>query len=561
MSNNRQQWTNISSDSLDRHQIALRQRERALTSQEIKDKLPSMNEVPLFSIIIPVQDPPEDYLRQTLDSVLKQAYPHWELCIVNNASSASYVQTTLEENQRSDSRIKVQHFSEKQGIAATCNTALSMASGDFVCLVEHDDLLLHDTLFEIAQCILKLPETDFVYTDSAIVDSQGKLVDFFYKPDFNLEMFLCQNWLGQLSVIRRSLLAMVGGWSEGRTRKDYDLFLRCIEHSRQVSHIHKILFYYRKATTTNSATPQNQASAQDDQRMVLQDSLNRREIDGTLSDIGSFMFRIQRPFKEQERVSVIICSLGWEHDLPHVLGDFLTKKPYPEIEILLLMNPIPRGEIKSLQAKGVHFLKYEEADLLPRNLNRAAEKAQGDHLLFVFWQFKPLTENWLLNLVEQSQRTESGMVAGKLLNRQNRIATAGLALSQQGPLNLFQGDLSNSVGETNSLISPRSYQLLSGHCAMVAKPIFWQVEGFDTTYQSRFFDYDLCLRLEQIGLRNLFTPFTILQLQYGEVLDKLQERNSEDFVHFQNKWESLFGKDGNFNFALQEALLDGKKKL
>ena len=188
--------------------------------------------------------------------------------------------------------------------------------------------------------------------------------------------------------------------------------------------------------------------------------------------MGSFIYSIQRPLNKEERVSVIICTLGWELDLPHVLGDFLTKKPYPDLEILLLMDSRPGGNMKSLEAKGVHLLKYEAAETLTGNLNRAAETASGDHLLFVFWQFKPLTENWLLNLVEHSQRTESGIVAGKLFNRQYRIATAGVILSRVGPLNLFQGDPSTAVGETNSLISPRSYQLLSGHCAMVAKTGF-----------------------------------------------------------------------------------------
>ena len=557
----REQGKNYASvGSLDRRQIALQQRERALTTQEIKEKLPKMGDAPLFSILIPVQDPPQEFLRQTLDSVLNQAYPRWELCIVNDASSAPYVTDILEEFQQSDSRIKLQHSSKKQGISAASNAALAMANGDFVCLVEHDDLLLHDTLFEIAEHILRLPEIDFIYTDSAIVDTHGKLVEFFYKPDFNQEMFLCQNWLGQLSMIRHSLLTKVGGWSEGRTRKDYDLFLRCIEQAGRVSHIHKILFYYRQGPGTNSVSSENQSHAQDEQRMALQDSLNRRKIEGTLSDMGSFIFCIQRPLNKEERVSVIICTLGWELDLPHVLGDFLTKKPYPDLEILLLMDPLPGGNMKNLEAKGVHFLKYEEAETLTANLNRVAESARGDHLLFVFWHFKPLTENWLLNLVEQSQRSESGLVAGKLLNRQHRIATAGGVLSRVGPLNLFQGDPSNAVGETNSLISPRSYQLLSGHCAMVAKPVFRQVEGFDTAYQSRFFDYDLCLRLEQKGYRNLFTPFTILQLQYNEALDKSLERDSEDFIHFHDKWESIFGKDGNFNFALQEALVERKDK-
>ena len=221
LSGREQQKTNASAGSLDRCQIALQQRERALTPQEIKEKLPSLGDAPLFSILIPVQDPPQDFLRQTLDSVLNQAYPRWELCIANDAS-APHVTEILEEYQQSDSRIKLRHLSEKQGISAASNAALAMANGDFICMVEHDDLLLHDTLFEIAEHILKLPEVDFIYTDSAIVDMHGKLVGYFYKPDFNLELFLCQNWLGQLSMIRHSLLTKVGGWPAGRARKEYD---------------------------------------------------------------------------------------------------------------------------------------------------------------------------------------------------------------------------------------------------------------------------------------------------------------------------------------------------
>ena len=205
--------------------------------------------------------------------------------------------------------------------------------------------------------------------------------------------------------------------------------------------------------------------------------------------------------------------------------------------------------------KKIRFLEFDHDQTLPFNLNYAVEEAEGDFCLFVFQSFEALQKDWLSNLMEQAQRPEAGLVAGKLLNNQNRIETAGVILSQKGPLNWFKGAAADEIGDTNSLISPRSYQLLSGNLAMISKSAFGT--GFDTRFQTRFFDYDLCLRLEQKGLINLFTPFTTLQLHHSNNFDvsDMQDQKHADVDYFHRKWGHWFGKDGNLNFVLQDAVL------
>ncbi|MBF0278470.1 MAG: glycosyltransferase [SAR324 cluster bacterium] len=542
-------------DSLDRHQIALAQREQARKPEEILDQLKTFKALPVFSIIMPVYNPPARVFRQTLDSVFNQAYPHWELCLADDASPDPHVRPIIEQYQKKDSRVKVSHLAQNKGISGASNQALSSATGDFICLVDHDDLILHDTLFEVAQRINEVPELDFVYTDSAIVDIQGNLVGFFYKPDFNWEMFLCHNWVGQLSTIRRSLVEKTGGWTEGREGQDFDLFLRCIEQARQVSHIEKILYYWRQAPASIAVSPENKPRTQGDQRAVLKDCLDRNNIEGSISDVDNFMFRIHRPLKKPHQISVIVCLTDLDLPFPNFLNNLMQQLRYPETEILLFADPF---DVSSFAGNKIRFLEFDHEQTLPYNLNYAVEESEGEFCFFVFQSFTCLQDDWLTNLVEQAQRSEAGMVAGKLLNDQNQIETAGAILSQNGPLNIFKNADSKSIGDANCLISPRSCRLLSGNLAMISKSTFGS--GFDARFQSMYFDYDLCMRLEEKGRLNLFTPFTVLQLDSPhnfDVSDNRQQKHA-DISFFKRKWGHRFGEDGHLNLALQNAILKGK---
>lgn len=538
--------------TVDRHRVAKQQRAQALTAPEISERLQTFHFLPVFSIIMPVYNPPAEVFRETLDAILNQAYPHWELCLTNDASFTPHVAPILEEYQQSDARVKVTHLPENKGISGASNHALALATGEFICLVDHDDLILHDALFEVAQHLNRWPDADFVYTDSALVDRDGQCVGFFYKPDFNWEMFLCHNWIGQLSTIRRSLVEKVGGWTEGREGQDYDLFLRCIAQARQVCHIPKILYYWRQAPASISVSPHNKPRTQEDQRAVLKNCLERLQIEGTLSDIDHFMFRIHRPLKKNYQVSVIVCPIQFGGDCGQFLDSVLQQFSYPALEVVALMEP-GLSRRQAAEKRETLFLAYDYFQTFPANLNQAVDQASGEYLLFVFQAFRVLNRDWVENLMEQAQRPEVGIVAGKLFNAHNRIETAGVILSQQGPLNIFKGEPAAAIGDTNSLISPRSYQLVSGNLAMLARADFSRAGGFDPAYQCNFFDYDLCLRLEQAGLKNLYTPFATLQLQAAHNFYEDSDWQNADFTHFQKTWQDWFGQDGNLNFALQAA--------
>ncbi len=550
-----------SSDSsafLDRRQIAVKQRSQVLNSQEILTRIDGLSHHPVFSIIMPVYNPPEEIFIQTLDSVLQQIYPHWELCIANDASPAPHVRPILEKYQQLDARLQVTHLSQNRGISGASNAALELATGEYISLVDHDDLIFPETLFEVAQHINEDPAVDFVYTDSAIVDMKGNLVGCFLKPDFNWDMFLCHNWVGQLSTMRWSLVQQVGGWTEGREGQDYDLFLRCIEQAGTVSHIHKILYYWRQAPASISVSPDNKPRTQDDQREVLQDCMKRLKIEGTISDLEHFMFRIRRPVRRDEIVSMIVRLNEVNLPSSHFLDSFVQQIEYPHVEIIILVDQIPDPVTFALDSIPIQFVVYDHSQTLPANLNQAVRQSKGEQLCFVFQPFHSLYPDWLDNFLEQAQRPEVGLVAGKLLNDRNCIETAGLVLSRQGPLNIFHNEPADATGDTNSLISLRSYWLLSGNLAMISRQVLESVGGFNETYQTRYFDYDLCLRLEQKGFRNLYTPFVTLQLHDAD--NFYQHQQNDDFVYFSRQWQHLFGKDGSLNFALQEALLDIQSK-
>ncbi len=532
-------------------QVFEKQRQQVPDKEQMLKMIRAFKNPPLLSIVMPVYNPPIPVFRQTLDSVLSQVYPHWELSIANDKSTDPEIETTLAEYQGKDKRIRVVHLPKNLGIAGASNQALALAKGEYVCLVDSDDLILPDTLFEFATRLHDNPEIDYLYSDSALIEMNNEVCGYFYKPDFNLEMILCHNWIGQLSTFRRSIVNEIGGWRPGLEGQDYDLFIRCLEKSRMVAHIHKILYLWRKSPASISVSPENKPRVQEDQRSTVQGYYDRHGIEGTVVDIQPFMFRLRRPF-EKKRVSFIVCPVV-SSSSPQDFLELLQKQiNYPNHEILFLGD----SALSTTSDLACKWVSYQKDTSLTQNLNQTIAQADGDFYCFLFQEFEALSAEWLESLLEQAQRPEIGMVGGKILNNLGRIETAGVVLSNQGPFSIYKGAAPDERGDTNSLLAPRSYQLLSGNLAMISKQAFNAVGGFDMKFDHSYFDYDLAMRLDQQGLTNLYTPFAVFRLTHSDnfYLDKTW--NTPDFQHFQQKWQAAFGKDGNLNFAIQEEMLE-----
>lgn len=540
--------------SLDRQSIVSQQQQEAITVEAAHQALLSWDEKPSISIITPVYNPPENILREMIESILSQHYPFWELCLANDASTAAHVAPILEEYASKDSRIQVTHLKQNKGISGASNAALSMARNDFICLVDHDDLLLPQTLWEVANLLQQSPSLDYVYTDSAIISMKGEVQGYFFKPSFNRELFLCHNWVGQLSTIRRKLVEEVGGWVEGRDGQDYDLFLRCFENTKHVAHLPKVLYYWRQAPNSISVSSENKPHTHDDQAAVLKESVVRLGIEAEVETIRDFMFYVKRPLRNRSRISWIVYL---PRDVQYIrfLEALTRSTEYPDIEFLCLAEralTLPRFWKNDPR---VRFIPYNTKKTLTHNLNRAATEAEGYYLGWAFQLFLPKSSDWMEYLLEQAQRPEVGMVNGKLLNNEQKIESAGVILSEKGPLNLYRGEAHDAIGDTNSLISLRSYLLLTGNTSIISKNNFIEVGGFDEVFEHSYFDYDLCLRLHQHGKINMYTPFATAQLQYKENFYRDYPWTGTDYSYFHGKWKLLYGKDENFNFTLQNALV------
>lgn len=548
------QWEANREVPVDRLRIAETQRARAPKRTEMQAKIAELKTVPLFSIIMPVYNPPAEVLRKTLDSILDQGYPHWELCATNDCSTEPIVKKILDEYASKDKRVKVTHLRVNSGISGASNKSLAMASGDFVCLVDHDDLLFPDSLYQVALVIDQNPSLDYIYSDSAIINMQDQFTGFFFKPDFNWELFQCHNWVGQLSTIRRNLVKRVGGWLEGREGQDYDLFLKCLERTDRVHHIPRILYCWRQAPNSIATRPENKPRTQDDQRMALRDSLKRRAINADITDLNRYMYRVRYPMSNTGRVSIIACLLDHHGNYFQILDQLNEMIRYPDVEVILLLNKAPAIQQPFREQLPVKCLSYDPASTLPENLNLAVNQAEGNYLCFVFTPFLAKSENWLMNLLEQAQRPEIGMVGPLLLNMFNRIESAGVVLSQLGPYSIYKGCDASQAGDANSLLSYRSYLLLSGNLAMVSKADFEAVGGFDTLYHLACFDYDLCMKLNQKNKVNLYVPETRIKLKTPENFYPDKLFNSPDHKYFKIKWKRWYGRDGNLNFQVQHAM-------
>ena len=373
---------------------------------------------PLISLIMPAFNTPECFLREAIESVLNQVYSEWELCIADDASSDDRVRKVLEEYSAKDSRIKVVFRAENGHISQCSNSALEIATGEFIALLDHDDLLTPDALYEIASLLNQHPEADMIYSDEDKIDDRGKLREPFFKPDWCPDSFLSRMYTCHLGVYRREIINEIGGFREGyEGSQDYDLVLRFTEKTNNIFHIPKILYHWRihsQSAASNSDVKPYAAIAAE---KALTDAMQRRgeaaQIIPVASVLGHYIVRYK--ISEYKLVSIIIPTRDLGDTLDKCLTSIFEKTAYPNYEVILIDNGSKEQKTAEVFAKW----QQKEPDRfkcypfdVPFNYskinNYGVDKAEGDYLLFLNNDTEVLTSDWIDAMVEQAQRNSIG---------------------------------------------------------------------------------------------------------------------------------------------------------
>ncbi len=525
---------------------------------------------PLISIIMPVYNTPRAYLEACLNSVAAQTYSNWELCIADDASTRPEVRQVLEAFQaREPARTHITWRSTNGHICAASNTALQLAQGEFVALLDHDDLLTPDALQEVVAALQRHPRADMLYSDEDKVDDLGKTGGAFYKPDWSPEMFMGQMYTCHLAVFRRSAIQALGGFRLGcEGAQDYDLVLRLAEISTQIYHIPRVLYHWRMNADSTAASPGAKPYAFTAALKVVQESLERQGEGGFAEDVPDVpgCNLVRYPYTWNSPVSILILTRDQADILDRCLTSIYAHTPLPTYEIILVDNGSKQAAtfeiFEKWQALLGDRLIIQRQDI-PFNFsvlnNQAARVARGKLLLLLNNDVEVLTPGWLTEMAGYVQRPAIGAAGAMLLYPDFTIQHAGVVLGitgtpyQPGVAGHSHKHLAfGSTGYFNRLKIVSNYSAVTGACLMVRRQLYLEVGGLEENLTTAFGDVDFCLKLLEAGYRNVVLPHVCLlhhesKSRGYEDTPAKQKRFASEINFMLQKWPGHIAQDRYYN--------------
>jgi O-antigen biosynthesis protein len=515
---------------------------------------------PLVSVILPVYNPPVKFLTQAIQSVIDQVYDNWELCIADDCSTNAAVKSILEDFAKQDARVKIIFRKENGHISASSNSALSIATGEYVALLDHDDLLSPDALLHNVKILNETKLIDLIYSDEDKVDEKGEHMDPHFKPDWCPDNFLSRNYLGHLVVIRKSLVDKVGGFRIGfEGSQDYDLLLRVTELTDRIHHIPLVLYHWRMHSASTSVNEEAKPYAFNSGIKALEEALGRRKILGTVKLIENLpgFYSIRYKIIHPGKVSVIIPTKNKPELCEVIVESIFRLTDYPDFEIILVDNnsdePVFFDFVKKWELKEpLRFKCIKDSGLFnfSRLMNNGVAHAKGDYLLLLNNDTEVLHADWMTAMVEQCQFTTTGAVGAKLMYPNNTIQHAGVIIGLGGIAgHTFVGYDRNASGYFHFLKSISNYSAVTAACVMVKKKDYEAVGGFDEALAVEFNDVDFCLKLKEKGWNNIYLPH--VELYHYESISrghphktkKSYQQHLHDVAFFKQRWQKYIDHD------------------
>ncbi|WP_449359786.1 glycosyltransferase family 2 protein [Alishewanella longhuensis] len=560
-------------------QIAFERRVR-LSDTLISEQLTEMTNTPLISIIMPTYCPPKAFLIKAIESVIAQRYPFWELCIADDASPEDYVKETLLHYASVDKRIKVV-IREKNGhISAASNSALAIADGAYIALMDHDDELAEDALFYMVQAINKHPEAQVLFSDEDKIDQHGKRFDPHFKPDWNRDLFFSQNYVSHLGVYKASLLRKINGFRLGvEGSQDQDLLLRCLLHitDDQIIHVPKVLYHWRALEGSTALAASEKSYTSDAGIKALVDYFNLAGLPKVevTSAFVSNTYRVTYPLPDTlPLVSMLIPTRDKIELLRPCVESILAKTHYQHFEILILDNgsiePETLTYFKTVQLRDerVKVITYNHPFNYSAINNFGAKHAKGEILALINNDIEVINPEWLDEMVRQVLRPDIGCVGAKLYFDDDTIQHAGVVVGLGGVAGHSHKHFPRQhPGYFGRLKCVQNYLAVTAACLLVRKSVYEQVGGLnEADLKVAFNDVDFCLKVYKAGYRNLWTPYA--ELYHYESKSRGVEDTPEKQARFQvevnyirDNWLDLIEHDPCYSIYLTRSFEDFSVKL
>ena len=539
-------------------------RNEVLDIEAMTQEIATFHYQPKISIAMPVYNVEEKWLRLCIDSILNQVYTNWELCMADDASTDSNVKKILTEYQQLDERIRVVFREQNGHISEATNSALAIATGEFVALLDNDDELAINAFYEVVKVLNENPELDLIYSDEDKIDMDGNRSDPAFKPDWSPDLLLGTNYISHLGVYRRSILEEIGGFLKGyEGSQDYDLVLRFTEKTtkERIKHIPKVLYYWRMLPTSTAVDQGSKGYAFEAGLRAVQDALVRREINGHATHgAANGLYDVYYDIESEKLVSIIIPTKNGYKDVQRCVSSIIEKTTYQNYEIIMADNGSTDPKMHELYAEFEKQLPgrfFVESIDIPFNFstinNRAAKKAHGEYLLFLNNDTEVITENWLTLMVSFAQQERIGCVGAKLLYPNNTVQHAGVILglggvAGHGHYGYPHGDL----GYFGRLAINVNYSAVTAACLLMKKADFDAVGGFEEAFTVAFNDVDLCLKVQALGRDNVWLHEAELyhfesQTRGYDDKGKKKKRFEQEKVMMEEKWGPLIENDPFYN--------------
>ena len=521
-----------------------------------KQRYIKFNWEPRISIIVPTFNTPRQFLVDMIESILKQTYFNWELCIADGASKKFYVREVIEGYAKRDARIRFKFLEKNKGIAGNSNEAISLATGEFIAVLDHDDMLPPFALFEIVKAINENPDVDFIYSDEDKITEGGeKRLYPHFKPDWSPDTFRSYNYISHLSVFKKELLEKVGSFRAGYDgSQDYDLMLRAIEQAKRIFHIPKVLYHCRISRNSVEGYVDAKPFAYESAKRAIRDHLSRVSLKGTVED-GLFVhsFKIAYEIDGDPKVSIIISNKDHIEDLKGCIDSILSKTSYKNYEVLIVENNSSEQEIFKYYSAisrldKIKVIKWDNPFNFSAINNFAVKYATGKFLLFMNNDMEVINHDWMERLLEHAIRKEVGTVGAKLYYPDGTIQHAGVILGLGGVAGHshkhFPGNNAGYMGRTQVI---QNLSAVTAACMMTRKDVFEEVGGLDEGYSHAFNDVDLCMKIREKGYLIVWTPYADLYHHESksrgyEDTSKKQKRFKKEINRFQEKWGDFLKK-------------------
>lgn len=475
---------------------------------------------PMVSVLMPTYNSPLNYLKEAVESVQAQIYPHWELCIADDASTDTEVRTYLHELTRQDPRVVVTFREENGHISASSNSALASAKGDWVALLDHDDRLHPLALFRVVEALQLHPEAQIVYSDEDKIDGHGLRFGPYFKGEFNRELMWAQNMISHLGCYKRDALLDIGGFRLGfEGSQDYDLALRVIERCRpeQVVHIPHVLYHWRAIVGSTALAPDQKPYADSASRRALSEHLERIGISADVESAPAIpnMNRVRPKLPEKlPLVSILIPTRDRVGLLKTCVESIQLKTAYPHFEIVIVDNGSTESDcliyLDSLVQKGIKVIRDSRPFNFSALNNLAAKHAQGEFLCLMNNDIEIVTDDWLEEMLSFAALPGVGAVGAKLWypNVQDGLQHGGIVIGLGGVAgHAHVGLPRGQVGYFGRVALHHRLMAVTAACMMIRKTSYLQVGGFDESIAVAFNDVDFCLRLHAVGLACILTPY------------------------------------------------------